>query len=137
MSPVFVDTGYLIALEAITDQHHARAVAHWRAFSRSLPPLLTTSFVFGEVVTFFNSRGHHSKAVEVGARLLASSSIRLVHVDAELLRSAWDYFRARPDKRFSLTDCVSFVLMKRMGAEDALAFDGHFLQAGFHALPDR
>ena len=135
MSPVFLDTGYLIALEAGADQHHPRALAHWRSFSRSLPPLLTTSFVFAEVVTFFNGRGHHAKAVEIGTRLLESSSIRLVQVDQDLLRSAWDYFGARPDKRFSLTDCVSFVLMERMGVQDALSFDSHFVQAGFHALP--
>ncbi len=39
------------------------------------------------------------------------------------------------DKRFSLTDCVSFVLMERLGIERALAFDARFVQAGFRILP--
>jgi predicted nucleic acid-binding protein len=135
VSPVFVDTGYLIALEAADDQHHARARAHWTVFARSLPPLLTTSFVLDEVVTFFNSRGRHAKAVEVGARLLTSPSVQLVHVDEALLRNGWEYFVQRPDKHYSLTDCLSFVLMQRMGVREALAFDTHFEQAGFHRLP--
>lgn len=135
MKPVFVDTGYLIALEAADDQHHSAAVRHWRAFVRSHPSLVTTSFVLDEVATFFNSRGHHAKAVEVGGRLLASSSVQMVHVDKDLFGDAWTYFGAREDKRFSLTDCVSFVLMQRLGIETALTFDAHFVQAGFRTLP--
>lgn len=45
------------------------------------------------------------------------------------------YFAERPDKRFSLTDCISFVLMGLRGITDALAFDAHFARAGFRTLP--
>ena len=88
-----------------------------------------------EAATFFNSRGHHAKAVELGNRLLASPSVQLIHVDEDLFGAAWTYFAARKDKRFSLTDCVSFVLMQRLGIETALTFDAHFIQAGFRTLP--
>ena len=135
MTSVFLDTGYLIALETADDQHHAAAVRHWGEFLRSHPALLTTSFVLDEAVTFFSSRGRHAKAVEIGTRLLTSPSVRLVHVDEELFRAAFEYLRRRPDKRFSLTDCVSFVLMDRLGIRQALAFDAHFEQAGFTRLP--
>lgn len=135
MSLTFVDTGYLIALEAADDQHHAAALRHWRAYVQSRPQLVTTSFVLDEVATFFNSRGRHAKAVEIGERLLASPSVRLLHVDADLFGAAWIYFRRREDKRFSLTDCISFVVMERLGIQSALAFDAHFVQAGFRTLP--
>ena len=135
MTPVFLDTGYLIALEAADDQHHAAAVGHWRTYFQSRPQLVTTSFVLDEVATFFSSRGRHAKAVEIGERLLGSPSVQLVHVDEDLFGAAWTYFRRRDDKRFSLTDCVSFVLMDRLGLDRALAFDAHFVQAGFRTLP--
>jgi uncharacterized protein len=135
VKPHFLDTGYLIALEAADDQHHAAAVRHWHAIVQSRPRLITTSFVLDEVATFFNSRGRHAKAVEVGKRLLESPSVQLVHVDEDLFGAAWTYFAARKDKRFSLTDCVSFVLMHRLGIGQALTFDAHFVQAGFHTLP--
>lgn len=135
MSLTFVDTGYFIALEAADDQHHAAALRHWRAYVQSRPQLVTTSFVLDEVATFFNSRGRHAKAVEIGERLLASPSVRLLHVDADLFGAAWIYFRRREDKRFSLTDCISFVVMERLGIQSALAFDAHFVQAGFRTLP--
>lgn len=135
MTPAFLDTGYLIALEAADDQHHTAALRHWREYVQSRPQLVTTSFVLDEVATFFNSRGRHTKAVEIGERLLGSPSVRLVHVDEDLFEASWTYFRRRDDKRFSLTDCVSFVLMERLGIEHALAFDAHFVQAGFRILP--
>ena len=135
MTPVFLDTGYLIAIDSANDQHHAAAVAHWRDLVRSSPQLVTTGFVLDEVITFFISRGRHAKAVEIAERLLNSPSVRLVHVDGELFRAAFEYLKKRPDKRFSLTDCVSFVLMARLGIRKALAFDAHFEQAGYTRLP--
>lgn len=111
MKSVFLDTGYLIALEASDDQNHAVARGHWPAFSRRLPPLVSTSLVFAEVVTFFNTRGQHAKAVELGNMLLESPAVELVYADDLLLLSAWDWFQQYADKSFSLADCVSFVLM--------------------------
>jgi len=121
MKPVFLNTGYLIVLEASDDQNHAAARRHWRAFSGHLPPLLTTSLVFAEVVTFFNTRGRHAKAVELGNMLLESPAVELVHVDESLLLRAWDWFQQYADKSFSLADCVSFVVMRQRGVERALA----------------
>lgn len=135
MNSAFIDTGYLIALETVGDQHHVQAAAHWRDFVRSDVLLVTTSFVLDEVITYFVSRSRHGKAVEIGQRLMSSPSVRVVHVDEELLTAAFEYLKKRPDKRFSLTDCVSFVLMERLGMKQALAFDAHFEQAGFTRLP--
>ena len=135
MTPLFIDAGYLIALEASDDQHHDSAVRHWRGLLESLPSLVTTSYVFDEVVTFFNSRNHHAKAVEVGESLLGSPSVEFVHVDEPLFTEGWQYFSKHRDKTYSLTDCVSFVLMNRRGIREALTFDRHFVQAGFYRLP--
>lgn len=131
MTQVFLDTGYIVALESSDDQHHADAIGHWRELVRSEPRLVTTSFVLDEAITAFVSRGRHAKAVEVGTRFLTSSSVKLVHVDEELFGLALDYLAKRSDKQFSLTDCVSFVLMDRLGIRQALAFDAHFEQAGY------
>ena len=135
MTSVFLDTGYVIALEAADDQHHDVAVQHWRGFTTQLPPLATTSYVFDEVVTFFNSRNQHAKAGEIGNRLLRSPTVQLVHVNEALFYDAWRYFTQHSDKSYSLTDCVSFIVMERLGIRTALAFDQHFVQAGFKKLP--
>jgi predicted nucleic acid-binding protein len=135
MKPVFLDTGYILALELANDQHHRTAITHWRSFRTRLPALVTTSYVFDEIVTFLNSRGFHEKAVEVGNRLIHSPSVDLVYVDDGLFHTAWAYLQAHQDKTYSLTDCLSFVLMDRLGITTALAFDQHFTQAGFQNQP--
>jgi predicted nucleic acid-binding protein len=135
MSGVFLDTGYVLALELSNDQNHRIAAKHWRSLRKRLPPLVTTSYVFDEVVTYFNSRRHHAKAVEIGNRLLTSPSVQFVRVDERLFNEGWAYFQLHKDKDYSLTDCISFVVMKELGIETAFAFDQHFVQAGFQKLP--
>jgi uncharacterized protein len=130
-----LDTGYLLALEIANDQHHQAAVQHWQRIVTALPPLVTTSYVFHEVVTFFNSRGHHAKAVQVGNNLLHSPSVRLIHVDEGLFYEGWTYLQRHQDTDDSFTDCISFVVMQRLGISTAFAFDQHFVQAGFTKAP--
>ena len=38
------------------------------------------------------------------------------------------------DKQWSLTDCISFVVIKPQGLQEALTGDHHYEQAGFTAL---
>jgi len=56
MNPRFLDTGYALALELAKDQNHPRVSGHWRSLSGDRPFLVPTSYVFDEIVTFFNSR---------------------------------------------------------------------------------
>lgn len=135
MTSLFLDTSYLIAVENADDQHHKAASAHWARLLKSPRRVVTSSYVLVEVVTLLNNRRSHSKAVELGNNLLGSRLFNVVHVNEELFYEAWQYFQKYKDKRYSLTDCVSFVLMKKLGITEALTFDRHFVQAGFVKLP--
>jgi len=135
MSKVFLDTSYLLALELAKDQNHQAAIQHWQSISHSLPSFVTTSYVFDEVVTYFNSRGYHTKAVQVGNNLLFSPSVELVHVDESLFHEGWQYFQQHKDKDYSLTDCISFIVMRKLGVNITFTFDGHIVQAGFNKEP--
>jgi uncharacterized protein len=131
----FLDTGFLIALESLDDRHHKTAQAFWQDFLLNHSNLISTSYVLDEVVTFFNAHGQHAKAVQIGRLLLTSTLIDLVHVDQTLFLEGWRLLEHHRDKRYSLTDCVSFALMKRRKIKIALAFDKHFTQAGFQIAP--
>ena len=96
---------------------------------------MTTTYVFDETVTFFNSRNLHSKAVEIGKRLLESPDIELIEIDRDLFDQGWQYFQKYQDKSYSLTDCISFIVMKKRQIFTVLSLDNHFLQAGFEKLP--
>jgi uncharacterized protein len=104
MKTLFLDAGYVIALEASDDQNHKAASLHWRKLLKSPPSLVTTSYIFDELVTFFNSRGRYEKAVEVGSNLIQTDSIELIHVGEALFYEGWEYFQKHKDKRYSLTD---------------------------------
>ena len=132
---VFLDTGYLIALELASDQYHERARRHWQQAFPKVECIVTTSYVFDEAVTFFNSRNQHAKAVDIGQRLRTSDLVDLVQVSEPLFAQGWHRLHERPDKRYSLTDCISFVVMEQRGLTTALAFDHHFEQAGFRIAP--
>ena len=58
----------------------------------------------------------------------------VVHVDQELLEQGLALFQSRPDKEWSLTDCISFAVMQKRGIGRALTTDHHFEQAGFERL---
>lgn len=58
-----------------------------------------------------------------------------MHVDEVLFRESWQYLQMYKDKEYSLTDCISFIVMKNFGIDTAFAFDNHFVQAGFKKVP--
>lgn len=131
----FVDSSYWIALELSDDQNHQTAQAHWRTLDLANTDLVTTTYVFDESITFLNSRGAHQTAVDLGESILLSPRIDLIHVDQELFFEGWKLFQRYSDKRFSLTDTISFVVMQRNSLSISLTFDKDFVQAGFEIAP--
>jgi predicted nucleic acid-binding protein len=135
MRQLFLDTSYLIAIESADDHNHKVALTHWQDLSGNLPIIVTTSYIFDEVVTFFNNRNRHGKAVEIGKLLLESPSVKFIYIDEAVIHEAWRYFIQHSDKTYSFTDCTSFVVMKQQRIRAALTFDQHFVQAGFKRNP--
>lgn len=135
MNTVFLDTSFLLAASLHSDQYHEIAAEYWRQLETEKVSFLTTSYIFDETVTFLNSRGKHSKAVQVGEKLLTGVEVTLIHVDVRLFDRAWADFRRYDDKRYSLTDCVSFLVMTDYGVARAAAFDNDFVRAGFVREP--
>jgi hypothetical protein len=60
--------------------------------------------------------------------------VKIFEADKGLFEAGLALFRNRPDKEWSLTDCISFVVMKQEELTEALTGDHHFEQAGFKAL---
>jgi uncharacterized protein len=61
--------------------------------------------------------------------------VQLIHIDEQLFHSGWAYFQQHQDKMYSLADCISFVVMQKLGIRTAFTFDKHFVQAGFQKVP--
>lgn len=54
--------------------------------------------------------------------------------NVEIFERGVELYHSRLDKQWSLTDCISFVVMSEEGIAEALTGDHHFEQAGFVAL---
>ena len=125
---VFVDTGYILALVNENDQNHAEALALSERFDGQ--PVVVTDAVLLEIGNAL-SRMDRNAAVQIIQDLRDSPGATVVNLTPELFESAFDLYRRHIDKQWGLVDCVSFVVMRRMGLTTALAFDQHFVQAGF------
>jgi predicted nucleic acid-binding protein len=67
-------------------------------------------------------------------RIRSDRNIEVIPASTELFEAGLQLHAQRPDKEWSLTDCISFVVMQRRGITSALAYDHHFEQAGFEVL---
>jgi uncharacterized protein len=134
MRAVFADTSYWVAVINPRDQLHKRAMAVSEELGRCI--IVTSEMVMVEVLNMFSSLGPHLRdaAVSTMQEITSDPSIELEPQTRQLFRDALSLYQSRADKEWSLTDCASFVIMKRRRIEEALTDDRHFTQAGYMAL---
>ena len=131
MTECFADAFVFFAAVNARDRHHARAVAE---LSATRGPLVTTAWVVTELADGLSDARTRRTFVTLHARLLADPRFVLVPATQALFERGLELYGRRMDKDWSLTDCVSFVVMRERGITDALTADHHFEQAGFRAL---
>jgi uncharacterized protein len=130
---IFADTFYWIALTNKRDSAH-RAVVD---FTATLGPrtVVTSDEVLTEFLAFCASderlRAVAGRAV---SGLLTNPDIRVIAQSRNSFVEGLALYNSRPDKGYSLTDCISMQTMRREGLTDALTNDRHFQQEGFRAL---
>lgn len=130
MTRVFADTFYFLALLNKRDEAHAKAVD----LSSRIEKLVTTEWVLTELADGLASSRSRTIFVETRNELLADADTQIVPFEKQLYEDGISLFHNRPDKEWSLTDCISFVTMKRESIVNALTGDHHFEQAGFISL---
>jgi predicted nucleic acid-binding protein len=123
---VFADTFYWAALINIDDPANVRALQISRSLARDR--IVTTDEVLVEYLTFFAGArpGIRERAGRNVASLLDSLEIRILPQSRETFLSGLQLYRARPDKGFSMVDCISMQTMRREGLTDVLTNDKHF-----------
>ena len=127
MPRYFVDTFYWVALSDARDQWHARVLA----FSRSLSDyhLYTVDEVLAEYLTFYSAARPHVRddAVQTVRDILRDPHITVMPQSHASFLDALALYASRPDKEYSLVDCVSMRAMRREGLTEALTNDHHFV----------
>jgi len=128
---VFADAFYFVARLNRRDQYHEHVLKFSRDFRARL---LTTDWVLMEVADALAESECRGRMREFILHLRGAAACEIVPAARESLDRALDLYHQHADKGWTLTDCVSFVIMREGGITDALTGDKHFEQAGFTAL---
>ena len=132
MTTVFADSFYFFALVNPKDPAHSQAAAFTKTFSGRF---VTTGWVLTEVADgWAKPTTRRLFFAPLLADVRANPNALIVSCTDLLLHEGIDLYAQRPDKEWSLTDCISFVVMQERGITEALTADHHFEQAGFAAL---
>lgn len=130
-----VDTGALLALANPRDQYHEAALRVARRFIDQGGRFVGTTLVLAELHGHILRYRPPSAAAAVVRAVTADRAYEWRDATMELVDAAFNAWMDRfADQRFSLTDAVTFELMRRERLTDAFAFDDHFRVAGFRLL---
>jgi uncharacterized protein len=134
MIAIFADTFYWIALADFADSAHQRALDLTAERADAL--IVTTDEVLAEYLTFFATAPEQMrrKAVTNVERILEDPGVRVVPQSRGSFLAGMALYGSRPDKGYSLTDCISMQTMRKEGLTEVLTNDRHFEQEGFRAL---
>lgn len=134
MSRVFLDTSYAVALATPRDRYHPQAIELAGHLERLGARIVTTRAVLLEIGSSLSKVRFRSHGIALLESLEADPRVEIVPISEGLYQRGFEVFRRRPDKEWSLVDCLSFVIMQDRGLRDSLTTDDHFEQAGFRAL---
>ena len=134
MKRLFADTAYWIALTNSFDQYHAKAIEVSSALGNCR--LFTTEAVLTEFLNALADKGPlvRAAAVEMVEAIMSNSQVTVIPQTLRTFSRSLAFYKARPDKGYSLTDCGSMLLMRERRLSEALTTDRHFEQEGFTAL---
>jgi len=133
MRRVFADSLYWIALSHQMDLWHATAMKVSRALQTA--EIVTTQKMLGEFLTSFRRTAHlRSIAARRVHQITTDPQIRVLPQSDHSFQAGFALYKARPDKEYSLTDCISMEAMRQEGIIEILTHDNHFTQEGFTIL---
>jgi predicted nucleic acid-binding protein len=131
MTSYFADTSLFVAFLNARDGHHEPAVEYIRDESSFL---LTTDWVLVELGNYLSKSRTRRRFVPFVRDLRDDPQIEIVPPAGDDFEAALHLYHRRPDKNWSMTDCISFITMRARRLTEALTTDHHFTQAGFKVL---
>jgi len=131
---VLIDTGAFYAFADASDAHHADAVAIFSVLMGNRDFLFTTSFVVAETHALLLNRLNQSAATQFLQDMEEGTQISVIWVIPTDVKQARTLIYRFADKKFSLTDATSFIVMERLQLSHAFTFDRNFTQYGLTVL---
>jgi len=134
MKAVFVDTSYYLALINSLDQYHSTVCKWTSGFSGTS---ITTAWIIAELANAMSQTDNRPFFLSLLRDLQSDARVTIVPPTKEYFERGLELYSRRSDKDWSLTDCISFLVMEEQGLKEAATLDRHFAQAGFNVLIPR
>lgn len=130
---VYVDTSAYYALADPTATEHAKARVAFERLTDEGTEFYTSNFVIAETHALILNRVNGELAERVIDRLYASRTRINQATEGDQTR-ARAILHLQRDKTYSLTDAISFAIMRRLHLRYAWTYDRHFTQFGFTSV---
>lgn len=128
---VFVDSSaYFAFVDRSEGDRHRQALVTAGRLGREEAELYTTNYVVAEAHALILNRINRDDAERFLDRLYASATRIIQATEADQTR-ARELIHRHHDKPYTLTDAVSFAVMRRLHLKTAWSFDHHFEDMGF------
>lgn len=129
---VYVDSSAFLAVLDADDKNHEQAKKVWKELLTSEVSLICSSYVLVETYALVQNR-------------LGMEATRVFHEDIyHLLQIEWvekslhmygiNSVLIANRRSLSLVDCVSFVIMRKLGIKKVFTFDTNFVEQGFECI---
>lgn len=131
MRRIFGDAGYFIALLVPRDQWHGDAVALRQAARDA--KIVTTDEVLAEYLAAISGKGEvlRQRAVQsVRDMHHVRGSIEVLEQTRASFNRGLELYGQRPDKSYSLIDCISMETRAAQGISEVLTLDADFQREG-------
>jgi uncharacterized protein len=132
MKSVFIDTSFIIAMFTPEDHHHKQALQIAQNLFNYQKIWITDAIIYELGNAFVKT--NKNIVAEFIRDCYTTEQIHVVKTDEVLLMNALERYANYLDKDWSLTDCISFEVMKENDIAIAYSSDHHFEQAGFQYL---
>ncbi len=132
---VFIDTGAWFAGIAKNDQFHDRAMMHRNKLLKENVRFITTNLVINESTMLLERKVSKKEAIKFLKAIIKDPLIEIVHIDEDTEHEGYVLYQKYRDQDFSITDCISFVVMKQYQITRSFTFDRHFTAMSFDIEP--
>ncbi|HPO13109.1 MAG TPA: PIN domain-containing protein [Candidatus Hydrogenedentes bacterium] len=128
---LFADTSFYVAIVSPKDVSHTTVMDIIKQYKGRI---ITTEYVLVEVGNWLASSGDRGAFIKLNQQIKSDPKTLVVPAESALYDAGVNLYAHRPDKEWSLTDCISFAVMRQFGLMNALTADHHFQQAGFTSM---